>query len=147
MVCVLLIDIVQGEELLKALPHVWRVHSCPFQTLELSHTSPHYLSAASWHLLSYHTLSVPDSVWFLCISKKGEREWVLPQWMTELVWSHSCGLLTLVSNFGSPVSYSAPAFEVITGCLCPGHCKGKVARFSLCSEVLKQDSLRWPNIR
>lgn len=31
--------IVQGEELLKAFPRVWRVHPCPFQTLELSDMS------------------------------------------------------------------------------------------------------------
>lgn len=62
---------VQGEELLKAISRVWRVHTCPFQMLTLSHTpaSPASAShsqalwAAVWESMAGDFLAWPFPAW------------------------------------------------------------------------------------
>lgn len=91
--------IVQGEQLLKAFPRVWRVHPCPLQTLELSHTSTlPPASHASWPLVSALLSTRLRAGFCEALTEKTGRGSCLRQRMGWL-WSRSCGPLTLASSF------------------------------------------------
>lgn len=108
--------IVQEEQLLKACPHVWRVHCCLFQTLELSHSSVSPPSDVSWPLMSGLLSAWLRAGFCAALTKENDsgpasgNAWV------------GCGAIAvafcLYFCFNSSVFFSVPVFEVSTGCLC-----------------------------